>query len=225
MSTKKAPAATKTGDNKGRSSRAEMKSRRQIERQQRKRRRQITVAGAIIIAAVALGGIIWAVNARAQDNGTSLLGNPGRAVTVMADTSHYPEGEALPIHNSNPPTSGPHYASTYQVGFYDEARAATLPQRHEGYLVHNLEHGYVIFWYNCEALPEGGSCDELKQQIQGVMDEADNFKVIGFPWPAIDKPVVMTSWGRILEFDSFDPETALAFVRHNRNKAPEPNAP
>ena len=22
----------------------------------------------------------------------------------------------------------------------------------EGYLVHNLEHGYAIFWYNCDLL-------------------------------------------------------------------------
>lgn len=225
MSTKKAPAATRPGGNKERSSRAEMKSRRQVERQQRKRRRQLTLIGIIAVVAVALVGILYAANQRAQASGTSLLGNPGRAVPVMSDTSHYPEGESLPMHNTNPPSSGPHYASTYQVGFYDEARAATLPTLHEGYLVHNLEHGYVIFWYNCAALPEGQSCDELKQQIQGVMSEADNFKVIGFPWPSIDKPVVMTSWGRILEFDTFDPETALAFVRHNRNKAPEPNAP
>ena len=43
----------------------------------------------------------------------------------------------------NPPTSGNHYASWIKKGFYDEPRA-------DGNLVHSLEHGYVIIWYNCE---------------------------------------------------------------------------
>src|SRR5690606_24350496 len=84
MSTKKAPAATRPGGNKERSSRAEMKSRRQIERQQRKRRRQLTLIGIIAVVAVALVGILYAANQRAQASGTSLLGNPGRAVPVMS---------------------------------------------------------------------------------------------------------------------------------------------
>ena len=33
------------------------------------------------------------------------------------------------------------------------AMMPNLPQYPEGYLVHNLEHGYVIFWYNCAADP------------------------------------------------------------------------
>lgn len=223
MSAKSAPAASKSGEKAGRS-KGEMKSRRELARQQRKRRQQIRLFGLILVGVLVLGGIAFAVT-RSQNKGLPSTGNPGRAVPVMADTSHYPEGGELPEHNSNPPSSGPHYASTYQVGFYDEARAATLPTLHEGYLVHNLEHGYVIFWYNCALLEDAAACDTLKTQIQDVMDQADNFKVIGFPWPSIDYPVVMTSWGRVLEFESFDPETALAFILHNRNKAPEPNAP
>ena len=42
--------------------------------------------------------------------------------------------------------------------------------------------------------------------------------------PSLDTPVAMTSWGRLQRFDSFDPQTAAAFIEANRNKAPEPNA-
>jgi hypothetical protein len=201
-----------------------MKSKRQLAREQRKRRRQYGLIAVILVGVVALGGIIYAISVWALDKPSAVQETIEREVTIMADTSHYPEGQALPAHNSNPPTSGPHYASTYPVGFYTEEQAANMPKLPEGHLVHNLEHGYVIFWYNCALLDEEG-CANLQGEIQEVMEQAENFKVIGFPWPALERPVVLTSWGRMLEFGAFDPERALAFVQQNRNKAPEPNAP
>ena len=96
--------------------------------------------------------------------------------------------------------------------------------RPEGYLIHNLEHGYIIFWYNCNILDEN-ECTALTDQIRQVMDSFDNFKTIAFPWDSIDVPLVMTSWGRLLRFETFDAELASNFYRTNLNKAPEPNAP
>ncbi|NOH04996.1 MAG: DUF3105 domain-containing protein [Chloroflexi bacterium] len=63
-------------------------------------------------------------------------------------------------YNSDPPTSGLHYATEARAGFYEE-NIYTYPA---AYLVHNLEHGYVIIWYNCDLLNETG-CAELKSQI------------------------------------------------------------
>jgi hypothetical protein len=65
----------------------------------------------------------------------------------------------------------------------------------------------------------------LKAAIQQALDSAGNLKVIAFPWDSIDVPVVMTSWGKLQRFDSFDVDQAVAFVERNRNHAPEPNAP
>jgi hypothetical protein len=224
MNKKGAPAPIQKGEKKARG-RGEMKSKRQLAREQRIRRRQYGLSAVILVGVVALGGIVYALSVRAQEEPAAVQGAIEREVTIMADTSHYPEGQAMPAHNSNPPTSGPHYASTYPVGFYTEEQAANLPQLPEGFLVHNLEHGYVIFWYNCALVEDEESCANLQGEIQEVMEQADNFKVIGFPWPSLEKPVVMTSWGRMIEFSSFDPDRALAFVQQNRNKAPEPNAP
>lgn len=47
-------------------------------------------------------------------------------------------------------------------------------------------------------------------------------KVIAYPWPNIDQPVVMTSWGRLLLFDKFDPQLAYSFARKYHNQTPEP---
>ncbi len=45
-------------------------------------------------------------------------------------------------YSSNPPTSGAHNADWTRAGVYE------LPRK-DAYLVHSLEHGYVIISYNC----------------------------------------------------------------------------
>jgi len=144
----------------------------------------------------------------------------GDAVPIMASTSHIePDSDPGP-YNSDPPTSGPHYADEAQAGFFD----SNIYAYPAAYLVHNLEHGYVIFWYNCNLLEETG-CSELKSQIRSLMDELGGIKMIAYPWESIDVPLVMTSWGRLQRFETFDAEQAKAFYRTNLNRAPEPNAP
>jgi hypothetical protein len=99
---------------------------------------------------------------------------------------------------------------------------ATLPKYPQGYLVHSLEHGYVIFWYNCKA--PNTDCAALKQTIQSVMDATGGTKLIAFPWSDMDVPLAMTSWGRILKFPTPDPALMKRFVERNRYQAPEPDA-
>ncbi len=125
---------------------------------------------------------------------------------------------------SNPPAGGPHFAEDFKAGFFDEADLATLPPYPEGYLVHNLEHGYVIFWYNCAAVP-GLDCEGLKASIRRVMDQFNGVKLIAFPWASLDTPLALTSWGRLLKMAETDEKVMADFVRRNRYKAPEPNAP
>ena len=144
----------------------------------------------------------------------------GEEMSVMANKNHLPLDSDPGQYSTNPPTSGPHYAEELDAKFY-ETNNYPFPA---GYLVHNLEHGYVVFWYNCGILDET-SCGALKSQIESVIDEVNNFKVIAYPWDSIDVPVAMTSWGRLLKMETFDAEKALAFYRTNLNHAPESNAP
>jgi hypothetical protein len=144
----------------------------------------------------------------------------GEAVPIMTSSPHVPTDSDPGQYNSDPPTSGLHYADELDAGFYDE-NIYTYPA---GYLVHNLEHGYVIFSYNCDLLEEA-ACSDLKSQIRTVMNELGGTKIIAYPWPSLDVPLVMTSWGRLQRFETFDTEQAKAFYRANLNKAPEPNAP
>lgn len=192
-----------------------MTSRRRSKRQQRKNRRipnWLLWGGFVVIALVLVG---YAVFVPRQPN-------VGEVVAVMPNNSHVTAGTDPGTYSTDPPTSGPHYPDEMQAGFYNEGdQQSPYPA---GYLVHNLEHGYVIFWYNCSVVGDQ-ECANLKASIKSVMDQVENFKVIAFPWPSIDVPVVMTSWGRLLKFDNFAPQRAREFVLANRNKAPEPDAP
>ncbi len=49
--------------------------------------------------------------------------------------------------------------------------------------------------------------------------------MIAFPWPSLDAPLALTSWGRILKLSTPDAARMKLFVEHNRYQAPEPDAP
>ena len=53
-------------------------------------------------------------------------------VTDIADVTY----------NSDPPTSGPHFPMWAKKGIYDRLIS-------DGYLIHSLEHGYIIISYDC----------------------------------------------------------------------------
>jgi hypothetical protein len=172
--------------------------------------------GAIAVSVVALIGFLaWRASRPSV----------GESIPVMTNSNnHIPAGTDPGPYNSNPPTSGSHYGQEYDAGFYDQNSPEAQAPYPEGYLGHNLEHGYVIYWYNCDLLDELG-CDQLKAQIQSSMTKNRSTKLIAFPSSSIDVPVVMTSWGQLQRFESFDEDLANKFVSINRNRAPEPDAP
>lgn len=197
-------------------SRKNLKEKRQAERQRKQLFRRIAW-GVVSVAALALVGyFVWKVAS------TPAAPAVGEAVPVDPQgRTHIPEDSDPGPYSTNPPTSGHHYPTPLSAGFYD---TNIYPQYPQGHLVHSLEHGYVIFWYNCKKLSDS-QCSEMKTQIKAVMDAAGGFKVIAYPWDSIDVPLVMTSWGYMLRFETFDPQLAQAFILQHRNRSPEPEAP
>lgn len=179
-------------------------------RQRREQMRNYAIWGGLgLLLLAVIGVMVW----------RGIRPAAGEAIPEMVSAPHIAPDSDPGKYNSDPPTSGLHYAAEAEAGFYDE-NIYTYPA---GYLVHNLEHGYVIFWYNCDLVSEA-ECSELKSQIRTVMDELGGRKLIAYPWPTLDVPVAVTSWTRLQKFETFDPEQAKAFYRANLNRAPEPNA-
>ena len=78
---------------------------------------------------------------------------PGTQVTQLGRT--HVSLETKVQYNSNPPTSGDHYADWIKTGIYSDA----LDDRR---LVHSLEHGYIIVSYNCMKLNSKFKVQNLK---------------------------------------------------------------
>lgn len=190
-----------------------MKTKRQQRRerdQKQKMKSKLVWGGIAVVTLTMIGLIIW----------QGVKPAAGESIPEMVSSPHIPTDTDPGSYNSDPPTSGLHYANELDAGFYE----INNYQYPAGYLVHNLQHGYVILWYNCDILDKS-ACADLKMQIRSVMDELGRTKLIAYPWSSTDVPLVMTSWGRLQKFEVFDAKEAKLFYNANLNRAPEPNAP
>lgn len=133
------------------------------------------------------------------------------AYPVLGKTSHIPVGSPRPNYNSDPPTSGEHYAETVPRGVHDEE----FPDER---LVHNLEHGEVWISYKPEIAQE--TLEVLKDITR------NNRKIVLTVRPSNDNDVVLAAWGRLDTFD-IDPDGTVSrqriedFIERYRNKGPE----
>jgi hypothetical protein len=127
---------------------------------------------------------------------------------------HEDEGSVI-SYSTNPPSSGHHYPIWAEPGFYDEPAD-------DGYLVHNLEHGYVIIWYDCSFTDD---CEALQDQIIDVIVDWDGYKIIAMPRSGMDSMIALTSWGRLAFMDEFNADLIGEFIERFHNDAPEPDAP
>ncbi|MGH2522333.1 MAG: DUF3105 domain-containing protein [Anaerolineales bacterium] len=169
------------------------------------------------VALLVVGTILYLAWKQAQP-----IPRTGVDVPIQS-ADHIPVGATHEPYNSDPPTSGPHYADPAQAGFYNEAPP-------DGMLVHSLEHGYIIISYNCSELAQA-ECDQLKSQISSAMQAAGTSpitgtpKLIATPRPTMDTQLALTSWGRLDKFDQFDRSRIVNFVKAFRDRAPEPSVP
>ncbi len=103
---------------------------------------------------------------------------PGQAA-LQDGRDHLAEGSKV-NYKFNPPTSGNHYASWISKGFYDTPRS-------DGNLVHSLEHGYIVIWYDCGSKGIGF-------RVQGIVGKAYAAELTATPSvKATDANVQMTA--------------------------------
>lgn len=184
-------------------------SQKEMRRRKRSRRQIISRLFWIALAALVLAGLgyaLWQLARPKLGVAVAKMGSPH----IQVQDQHEP-------YNSDPPTSGPHLAQPAEAGFYDEALS-------DEQLVHNLEHGYVVIWYNCSGIEET-ACAAFKIQIRNLMDRAGSRKLIAVPRSSLPGAIAATTWGRLYQPATFDPDDLLTFIKQFRYKAPEANAP
>jgi hypothetical protein len=89
------------------------------------------------------------------------------------------------------------------------------------HMVHTLEHGAIWIAYNPDTLPAAG-VEALAKKVTGVP------YMVMSPYPGLDKPVSLQSWGHRLKLDDpADPrvDEFIRTLKTNKYTHPEPGAP
>ena len=123
---------------------------------------------------------------------------PNTAPHVTRDVDYAADG------NSNPPAGGPHWSSGSCGARPGNAppfcgpapwgifREPWVPAT----LVHNMEHGGVIFWYDTQ---NSALITELEDLVRSKAEDGD--LLVMAPYPEMeDETIALTSWARIDKF-------------------------
>ncbi|HEX2296524.1 MAG TPA: DUF3105 domain-containing protein [Actinomycetota bacterium] len=191
--------------------RAAEEERRRAQQKAARKRNLVTLG----IAVVVFGVVIALVMRESGGGDGSLAGAVATDEAGCGDVEeHEDEGqdhvEATPEYGTNPPTSGPHLQTPASGGFFDEPVDP-------GALVHNLEHGQIVFWYDPEA-PEA-----TIDAIEAVIDD-DPASLIAVPWEDIESPYnfAMTAWTHSQHCEQVSTEVVDAFREEFQGRGPEP---
>ena len=123
-------------------------------------------------------------------------------------------------YSSLPGTSGPHWGNPGNWGVYTSPAA-------ESQMIHNLEHGGIVIWYDPEQLDAAGVqtlTDYVDAQVASGV--SGRFKFVLSPWASAEPlpaPVVVTAWRYLIELESADTDAIGEFARQRYGRSPEPN--
>ena len=118
---------------------------------------------------------------------------------------HVTRGQAKRFpYNTNPPTSGNHYASIAPWGIKKRPILKALQ-------VHNLEDGGVVVSYRCR------DCPDLIRKIEEIVRRYPT-QVLAAPAPTMKPLIALTAWTRIDRLDKFDEKRIVKFIEAYRGK-------
>ena len=148
----------------------------------------------------------------AQDfNALARQGRPQLArVETEADRGNTHVRSGTPVAESEPfPLSGPHWPKATPAGFY-------LEPQPKGELIHALEHGQVVVYYDAAGFKGLSVLKRWTQQFAGPWSG-----LIAVPHKGLADDVVLTAWRHRLRLDAFDETALAAFMDAHMGRGPE----
>ncbi len=126
---------------------------------------------------------------------TAAACDPVETKPTDENQTHVPSPQAIGYDDA-PPSFGPHrpQAAPFERRFYTSSDRPEIPE-----LVHNLEHGYVILWYDKTVADD----QEQMRFIKAIADKFgdENTRFIAAPWNESDgdafpegKHIALTRW-------------------------------
>lgn len=154
----------------------------------------VTIAVLIVAAAAYRPIKNWWDLRQFNDVDLASIGGPasvcGKVTEKDAGDSgdHRPTGEQV-TYDDAPPAFGPHWNEAGVAPAPIDKRFYTDDRPELESLVHNLEHGYTILWYDQSIADDDGKLTE----VHGIADKLDvsdsnyRFKFIAAPWTSEDE--------------------------------------
>ncbi|MQA12845.1 MAG: DUF3105 domain-containing protein [Pseudonocardiaceae bacterium] len=186
----------------------------------------LAVLGVVIFAAAVFGFLFMRFES-GQDQREALAPftpsaenqDPSRQIDGVVFETHDATGHVRPgqrvAYDRSPPFGGPHasiWAACNGVVYSEPVRTENM--------VHALEHGSVWITYNPE-LVSGDALASLRERVEGR-----SYMLLS-PYPGLDSPVSLQSWGHQLKVDSAsDPriDQFIQALRLNQYMYPEVGA-
>ncbi len=121
-------------------------------------------------------------------------------------TAEHVEGDV--VYDDPPPTGGNHNACWAAWGVHTEE----VPDEN---WVHNLEHGGVVFLYDC---PDG--CEEEQAELAAYVTSLGSQGLLT-PYAAMQSRYAAVAWGWRLQQDCLDMDAMRTFFTNHVDEAPE----
>ena len=174
----------------------------------------VNYALAALTLAILLGGAAYWWMGRAAQGDFDTLVVAGQAALAQVESfpndgrTHLNAGEHHSYATSFP-TSGPHDPYPTAAGVYASPQRPTK-------LVHSLEHGNIVFYYDKPAAEIMAQLEDWARLYTGTWDG-----IVITPLPGLGSGIVATAWQKKLSLTHFDPAAAAAFVDAYRGRGPE----
>ena len=123
----------------------------------------------------------------------------GQAIEIMPTKDHVAEGQTV-AYSTAPPTSGDHWGSSADCGFYEEGLPDEL-------ITHNLEHGNIVVSYN---LADRQDTEKLRAVLDSI-DLAEQLGVAGYYEKIPEGSVALAAWGRLDTMQELDRDRIATF--------------
>jgi hypothetical protein len=191
--------------------RREAEERKQQERRRSRRNRNLVTAAIAVVVAVLVGFLIFSERSEEESFESVSAGQAGCTEIEEPEemgANHVNEGTAVQ-YNTTPPTSGDHYGQTASGGF---SATALQPEN----VVHNMEHGQIIVWYDPGA--PGATVESIEAYVDGA-----GIGMVATPYDQVPdgKSFTLTAWGAMQSCDEVSEEVLDNFRSQYQGRGPE----
>jgi hypothetical protein len=143
-------------------------------------------------------------------NGSVVFSDAGIETFPDEGNTHVPVGTVID-YQTDPPTSGNHYPDPQPGGYYTSPVAA-------GFLVHSMEHGGVIIYYDASHL----SADNLLAlQALAAQHPGSFAQVVVVPRTDPTYAIILTAWTHRLRLVAYDQARIEGFMTLFLGNGPE----